>query len=66
MRVLEAVVVALMSACSAFGLIYFCNDCRPLGSANITHPLQVRAKQALMFYCTDANMYRVIPNLQLH
>ncbi|XP_031570565.1 H(+)/Cl(-) exchange transporter 7-like [Actinia tenebrosa] len=45
MRVLEACIVATLTVSTAFVLIYFHNDCRPLGTANITDPLQ--------FFCND-------------
>lgn len=44
-RVVESLIVATLSATSAFGLIYFCQDCKPIGAANITRPLQ--------FFCED-------------
>lgn len=44
-RVVESLIVATLSATSAFGLIFFCQDCKPIGAANITRPLQ--------FFCED-------------
>ena len=41
MQVIEACIVAVMTVSSAFMLIYFQKDCRPLGTANITDPLRV-------------------------
>ena len=41
LRVVEAMIVSVMSATSAFALIYFYDDCKPIGAANITRPLQV-------------------------
>lgn len=41
LRVVESLIVATLSATSAFGLIYFYQDCKPIGAANITRPLQV-------------------------
>ena len=40
-RVIEALIVSTLSATSAFVLIYFYHDCKPIGAANITRPLQV-------------------------
>lgn len=40
-RVVEALVVSVMSATVAFVLIYFYHDCKPIGAANISRPLQV-------------------------
>ena len=40
-RVVESLIVAVASATSAFVLIYFYNDCKSIGTANITRPLQV-------------------------
>ena len=40
-RVVEAMIVSVMSATFAFVLIYFYHDCKPIGAANITRPLQV-------------------------
>ncbi|XP_066926513.1 H(+)/Cl(-) exchange transporter 7-like [Clytia hemisphaerica] len=45
MRVIEALIVATMSSCVAFSLIYFHNDCRPVGTFNTTATLQ--------FFCPD-------------
>lgn len=44
-RVFESLIVAIISATSSFGLIYFYHDCKPIGAANITRPLQ--------FFCED-------------
>lgn len=44
-RVVESLIVAVASATSAFVLIYFYNDCKSIGTANITRPLQ--------FFCED-------------
>ncbi|KAL9957142.1 hypothetical protein ACROYT_G038744 [Oculina patagonica] len=44
-RVVEALIVSVMSATTLFVLIYFCQDCKPIGAANITRPLQ--------FFCED-------------
>ena len=41
LRLAEAMVVAVMSASVAFLLIYLYQDCRPIGTANVTSPLQV-------------------------
>ncbi len=41
LRVIEAVLVGLISSVIAFNLIYFKEDCVTLGSPNITHKLQV-------------------------
>ena len=40
-RVVEALIVSAMSATTAFVLIYFYHDCKPIGAANISRPLQV-------------------------
>lgn len=45
MRALEPVIVAVMSSCVAFTLIYFINDCQPVGVYNST--------QTLQFFCHD-------------
>lgn len=45
LRVVEAMIVSVMSATFAFTLIYFYDDCKPIGAANITRPLQ--------FFCQD-------------
>ena len=45
MRVLESLIVAIMSSCVAFTLIYFNNDCQPVGVYNST--------QTLQFFCND-------------
>ena len=42
LRVIESLIVATMSSCVAFSLIYFYDDCRPLGNFNATQTLQVR------------------------
>lgn len=42
LRVIESLIVATMSSCVAFSLIYFYDDCRPLGNFNMTQTLQVR------------------------
>lgn len=44
-RVIEALIVSTLSSTSAFVLIYFYHDCKPIGAANITRPLQ--------FFCED-------------
>ena len=45
LRVTEALLVAALSACAAFVMIYFYNDCKTEGSIgiNISSPLQVNA-----------------------
>ncbi|XP_057310873.1 H(+)/Cl(-) exchange transporter 7-like [Hydractinia symbiolongicarpus] len=45
LRVIESLIVATMSSCVAFSLIYFYNDCQPVGSYNSTGTLQ--------FFCPD-------------
>jgi len=45
MRVIECLMVATMSSCVAFSLIYFYNDCQPVGNYNMT--------QTLQFFCPD-------------
>ena len=40
-QVLEAILVAAMTAVIAFLLIYFVEDCQALGKDPIEHPLQV-------------------------
>lgn len=40
-RLCEALIVSVMSATTAFVLIYFYHDCKPIGAANISRPLQV-------------------------
>ncbi|KAJ7340243.1 H(+)/Cl(-) exchange transporter 7 [Desmophyllum pertusum] len=44
-RVIEVLIVAVMSTTTAFVLIYFYQDCKPIGAANISRPLQ--------FFCED-------------
>ena len=48
MRVIESLLVATMSSCVAFSLIYFHNDCQPVGVYNTTATLQV----SLLFFVT--------------
>eukprot|EP00112_Aurelia_sp_Birch-Aquarium-sp1_P015614 Seg3478.1 transcript_id=Seg3478.1/GoldUCD/mRNA.D3Y31 product="Chloride channel 7 alpha subunit" protein_id=Seg3478.1/GoldUCD/D3Y31 len=45
LRVLEAVIVGLISSVIAFNLIYFKSECAPVGNENGTHILQ--------FFCSD-------------
>eukprot|EP00794_Sanderia_malayensis_P009333 gene9333-10316_t len=45
LRVIEAVLVGLISSVVAFNLIYFKEDCISIGNPNITHKLQ--------FFCND-------------
>ncbi|EDO35008.1 predicted protein [Nematostella vectensis] len=45
LRVVEACIVAALTASSSFVLIYFNKDCNPLGAANVTEGLQ--------FFCQD-------------
>lgn len=40
-RALEPIIVAVMSTCISFSLIYFMNDCKPLGVYNSTQTLQL-------------------------
>ena len=40
-RVLEAVVIAAITACASFNMIYYYDVCQPKGVNNITGPLQV-------------------------
>ena len=42
MRVIEAVIVAAVSATLGFLMIYFLNDCKPLGQDPTSNPIQVR------------------------
>jgi chloride channel 7 len=42
MKVAEAVIVAALTATLGFMMIYFLNDCRPLGQDPTSNPLQVR------------------------
>lgn len=56
MWVIEACVVSVMTVSSAFILIYFQEDCRPLGTANITDPLEVGSE----------HFSRVQPTLLIH
>lgn len=45
MRVIEAVIVAAVSATLGFMMIYFLNDCKPLGQDPTSNPIQM--------YCSD-------------
>jgi chloride channel 7 len=42
MKVMEAVMVAAFSATLGFMMIYFLNDCKPLGQDPTNNPIQVR------------------------
>jgi hypothetical protein len=42
MKVIEAVIVAAVSATLGFMMIYFLNDCKPLGQDPTSNPIQVR------------------------
>jgi chloride channel 7 len=42
MRVMEAVIVAAFSATLGFMMMYFLNDCKPLGDDPTNNPIQVR------------------------
>jgi len=42
MKVTEAVMVAAVSATLGFMMIYFLNDCKPLGQDPTNNPIQVR------------------------
>lgn len=50
-RVAEALIVSVMSATVAFVLIYFYHDCKPIGAANISRPLQVSCSVVLWMNC---------------
>jgi chloride channel 7 len=42
MKVMEAVIVAAVSATLGFVMMYFLNDCKPLGQDPTSNPIQVR------------------------
>jgi chloride channel 7 len=42
MKVMEAVIVAAFSATLGFMMMYFLNDCKPLGQDPTNNPIQVR------------------------
>lgn len=44
MKVLEAALVAATTATVGFAMIYFLNDCRPLGQDPTKFPIQVHPK----------------------
>uniref|UniRef100_T2MFU2 Chloride channel protein n=1 Tax=Hydra vulgaris TaxID=6087 RepID=T2MFU2_HYDVU len=46
MRVIESVIIAIISSCVTFCLIYFQSDCKPEGLFNAT--------QTLQFFCEDS------------
>ena len=48
-RVLEAAVIAAITACVSFNLIYYYDVCQPNGVNNISKPLQVFLKIILHF-----------------
>lgn len=53
-RVLEAVLIAAVTACASFNMIYYYDVCKPNGVNNITEPLQ--------FFCKDGE-YSVMGSL---
>jgi chloride channel 7 len=42
MKMMEALIVAAFSATLAFMMMYFLNDCKPLGEDPTSNPIQVR------------------------
>ena len=43
-RALEPIVIAAVTACASFNMIYYYDTCKPNGVNNISEPLQVSIK----------------------
>lgn len=54
LRVIEAIIVGMISSVVAFNLIYFKPDCAPVGNINTTDVLQVNfSRQCSTMFCSS-------------